>query len=158
MPRRVRNPGSGKPPHNGPAKGAGIGGPAKGAGVGPAKPYTAETRPYAARAAVAATLAENHDPDEQKYRQEQRRLTRERRRAAWEATDNLVADPTHKDHHAAVRDTLDRLDGRAVQKSEVSGPGGGPIETRDVSDLGKLSTAELRTLTELYRKAGLSLP
>lgn len=44
MPRRVRNPGSGKPPHNGPARGgsasgAGWGGPASGipAGVGPGR-------------------------------------------------------------------------------------------------------------------------
>jgi len=32
--RRVRNPGSGKPPHNGPAKGAGVGGPASGIPAG----------------------------------------------------------------------------------------------------------------------------
>jgi len=116
MPRRVRNPGSGKPPHNGPAKGAGIGGPAKGAGVGPAKSYTAETRPDAARAAVAATIAENHDQDEQKYRQEQRRVTRERRRAAWQAVDKIVADPSHKDHYAAARDTIEWIDGKAVAR------------------------------------------
>ena len=34
MPRVPRNPGSGKPPHNGPATGPGWGGPAKGAGTG----------------------------------------------------------------------------------------------------------------------------
>ena len=34
MVRRVRNPGSGKPPHNGPAKGAGVGGPASGIPAG----------------------------------------------------------------------------------------------------------------------------
>jgi hypothetical protein len=34
MPRTPRNPGSGKPPYNGPARGVGIGGDAKGAGWG----------------------------------------------------------------------------------------------------------------------------
>jgi len=34
MVRRVRNPGSGKPSHNGPSNGPGYGGPAKGAGWG----------------------------------------------------------------------------------------------------------------------------
>lgn len=41
MPRKVRNPGSGKPPHNGPAKGF-INRPPRGVGIGgPAKPKTA---------------------------------------------------------------------------------------------------------------------
>jgi hypothetical protein len=72
--------------------------------------------------------------------------------------EETMADPTHKDRYAAAKDTIDRIEGRATQKTEVSGPDGGPIETRDVSDLKKLTTTELRTLTELYRKAGLSLP
>lgn len=41
MPRKVRNPGSGKAPVNTPAQGAGWGGPAKGASTAPASIQTA---------------------------------------------------------------------------------------------------------------------
>lgn len=44
MPRTPRNPGSGKPPHNGPARGAPAGGEGKGAGWGGPANGASETR------------------------------------------------------------------------------------------------------------------
>ena len=116
-------------PTHKPAKGAGVGGPAKGPGVGgpaqgPAQPFTADTP---TRAPVERMHALNHDAEEQAYRAEQRKLNRERRRKAWEVVEETMADPNHKDRYAAAKDTIDRLDGRAVQKTEVSGADGAPL-------------------------------
>jgi hypothetical protein len=124
MPRTPRNPGSGKAPYNGPAQGAGTGGAAKGVGSGPAQPFTPDSHDPAV---LEREHALNHDAGEQAYRAEQRKLNRERRKKAWEVVEETMADPGHKDRYAAAKDTLDRIEGRATQKTEVSGPGGGPI-------------------------------
>ena len=38
----------------------------------------------------------------------------------------------------AVKELYDRVDGKVTDKTELSGPNGGPIETKDISDPGVL--------------------
>lgn len=60
--------------------------------------------------------------------------------------------PEHKERIQAIKELLDRGYGRSVQSVEVSGPGGGAVETRDVD---VMSSAERgRRLVSLFIKAG----
>lgn len=56
---------------------------------------------------------------------------------------------------SALKEILDRGLGRPVQATEISGPNGGPIETKDVN-LDGLSDDELATLHKLATKAAKS--
>ena len=47
---------------------------------------------------------------------------------------------------------FNRIDGKPVSQHELSGPDGGPIESSTVSDLSKLSVAELKQLRDLAEK------
>lgn len=98
---RVRNPGSGKPPYNGkarggPASGAGWGGPAKGLPVQP--PITAETQPspeakqagHEVAAAIRARIAA-------------------RKEELVDAQFARALNPKHPQGHAAAADLLDRI-------------------------------------------------
>ena len=53
---------------------------------------------------------------------------------------DALADKGLKGDVTALKEIGDRLDGKAVQGVELGGPGGGPVETKDVS------------LTELARR------
>jgi hypothetical protein len=148
MPRKPRNPGSGKPPHNGPARGGpakgpangpGWGGPAKGKGTGgPASGTEATGRP-----AMHDNLAAIADCEEAL-----RKMTDIMRTAEFEGL-----------QPAAAEKLLDRLEGKPRQAVEMSGKGGGPIQTQQVEQAAaKLTQEERLALLAIYRKAGLKLP
>jgi hypothetical protein len=70
------------------------------------------------------------------------------------ALDGKRADPRVADTLIRLSERVSRLHGLdAPQRSEISGPGGGPIQTQeDESDLGKLSHDELLIFEVLYKK------
>ena len=60
--------------------------------------------------------------------------------------------PSHADRYHACKELLDRGYGRTVQAVEMTGRGGGPLESRDISDM---TSSERRAyLKELMAKAG----
>jgi hypothetical protein len=60
--------------------------------------------------------------------------------------------PSDDTKRLVIRDLLDRGYGRAVQAVEVSGPGGGAISHRDITQLN--STERRQRLNDLLAKAG----
>ncbi len=113
MPRKPRNPGSGKPPHNGPAKGAGSGTWA--VGQAPAqRRFTPET----ARLAVQ----KRDDPEA--------RAVRDVIRAEmFDVLHGVATAETSSGNErvAASNALLNRIDGMPTQRSEVTGGDGGAL-------------------------------
>jgi hypothetical protein len=119
MPRRNRNPGAGKPSHNGPARGgcrsgSGWGGPAQGAH---------EHRPLGGA--------------DDEYAQEVRRRARDEGVMArkeevlailrLKMLDIAFEGDGHAVQLAAADKLADRLEGKPVQKTQLSNPDGGPL-------------------------------
>jgi hypothetical protein len=99
----------------GPAKGAGWGGSAKGASTSrltaAGDPYSDHIRALAVDPAHAAAKAP----------------LRELAMRTWV---EVCQDAEHPQRVVAAEKLFDRLDGRARQAVETSGPGGGPVETK----------------------------
>lgn len=118
MPRKPRNPGSGKPPHNGPAKGAGSGTWA--VGQAPAqRRFTPET----ARLAVQR----RDDP-------EARAVRDEIRAEMFDVLHGVATAPESSGNErvAASNALLNRIDGMPTQRSEIGGLEGGPVRIERV--------------------------
>jgi hypothetical protein len=114
MPRTPRNPGAGKPPHNGPSNGPGAGSWATGQSAGGCTTFD-ELKSLAA-------IALRDDPEAKAVRDE--------RAAAMLAVhfDVALHDPSGAARSNAADKALDRLLGKAVQKSQISGADGvGPL-------------------------------
>src|SRR6185437_437126 len=133
MPRRVRNPGSGKPPCNGPAKGAGHGGPASGIPAGgdgwggPAKGAQPPRGPQ-------PFGPDNPAPPRYRTPEELAARKTARDQDAANAFDKLVAlldSKTEATVLAAAREVMARVEGTPTTTTRLTGPGGGPIETRE---------------------------
>lgn len=63
-----------------------------------------------------------------------------------------IVGPSHADRYHVIKELLDRGYGRTVQAIELSGPGGGAVETRDIT---QMNSSERRArLNELMAKAG----
>lgn len=52
----------------------------------------------------------------------------------------------------AIKEVFDRLDGRAVQATEISGPDGGPIETTGTSNFTKELLSEILATRQQEQK------
>lgn len=63
-----------------------------------------------------------------------------------------VAHPSHRERILAIKELMAYGYGRPVLAVEVSGPGGKPLETRDITEMNSAERA--RRLTELLVKAG----
>ena len=73
---------------------------------------------------------------------------------ALEGLQGVVLDPMHPRHEQACEYLVDREEGRPRQTTEISGPGGGPIETADRT-LGNMTSEQKRKrLNELMEKYG----
>lgn len=129
MPRTPRNPGSGKPPSNAPARGPGHGGPAKGEGnhapFNPVPPFGPENEgmPYAA-------TNPPREPETQRLLLSPKGEAAEL--AAQEALGvqvtimrNSLFEGNRKD---AAREVMNRIWGTPPQTSILVGPDGGPIQ------------------------------
>jgi len=57
-----------------------------------------------------------------------------------------------KDAVHAIKESWDRAFGRSVQAVEISGPGGGAVETRTIDEM--TSAERGRRVVQLFRKAG----
>ena len=118
MPRRVRNPGSGKPPHNGPAKGAGIGGPRAGEGWGGDARGTGTRPPLSSdpadqRRRWELRFDEKHQAQKEQVAAEMRGILYEIATGAPETLARLNA----------ADKLLDRIEGKPVQKSDITSGG-----------------------------------
>jgi hypothetical protein len=109
-----------RPKGNGPGKGFVLK-PPRG---GKPQPFTADSPTR-----VSDAAERNTDPETKEYRGEQIRLSRERRRNAWAALDAMVKKSKHPSHFNATRETLNRVEGMPVQKTEITGAGGGPLQS-----------------------------
>lgn len=47
---------------------------------------------------------------------------------SYQALGDILADPAHRDRASTARYVTDRLHGKPIQRTEVSGPDGGPME------------------------------
>lgn len=120
MPRTPRNPGAGKPPHNGPAKGAGSGLPMGGSGQswgGPAKGAGKPAAPFTADSPTRVTWA-NADPAKALSRAE--KAARDERRAE-EMRDVLYGLATTAENEMARKSAaealLNRLEGMPIART-----------------------------------------
>ena len=141
MPRTPRNPGSGKPPCNGPATGDGLYGPAQGAGAGgPARNPKKATKkdgspnPAAPLPEERKFSAENQPaPLTDEQRAQRREIAADKEARINQLNDNLMDlalnGKFEQTRTAATIAALNRLAGMPTQRSEISGQGGGPIET-----------------------------
>lgn len=59
---------------------------------------------------------------------------------AWQALEDIIEDPIHKDREKAAEYVINRIHGKPLQKEEVSGPEGGPVRF----DVTRLSLEELK--------------
>lgn len=59
---------------------------------------------------------------------------------ALDALDAIIDDPSHPRHEQCLEYVMNRWKGAPVARAELSGPDGGPIETRDA----KMTREELR--------------
>lgn len=64
--------------------------------------------------------------------------------------------PGQKERIQAIKELFDRGYGRSVQAVEISGPGGGPVETRPIDEMTSEERGE--ALAELLAKAGVAAP
>jgi hypothetical protein len=118
MPRTPRNPGTGKAPHNGnangPGMGAGWGGPANGASTsrlaGAGDAYSDAIRALAADPRHAASKVP----------------LRELVFRTW--VEVAAGGESESARVVAAEKLMDRLDGKATQRSEVTGADAGPLE------------------------------
>jgi hypothetical protein len=135
MPRKPRNPGSGKPPHNGPAQGRGWGGAAKGKG----RKSAGKLIPGAAVKAGCAV------PGVQDFVPTYKGLAdKERIEALKELQWGIAFTSKFEGNRlTASQHLLDRLDGKAVQRQIVG----------ELGDISKLTTEELdERIAELTAK------
>ena len=120
MPRQARNPGSGKPPHNGPASGAGWGGPPKGegkkgAGHGQGRPEGVKNG-EGKKARAAAALEE----------------------ALPDAVATVVAisrDITDQRALMAANNIIDRVLGKVGDKLTLAGDADAPLQTKVIVEI-----------------------
>lgn len=122
MPKRIGN-GKGI---GGPAKGPGIGGPAKGEG---------KHAPTKIREGVPTPVVEdNRDPDEQAYRQDRKRWKRETREAMLKVLVDNANDIANRGlvQITAANSVLDRIDGKPVQKNQITGDDDGPVKIETI--------------------------
>lgn len=54
---------------------------------------------------------------------------------SWREVCDALIDKAADSDVSAIKELLDRVDGKALQQAEISGPEGGPIETKEVSSL-----------------------
>ena len=121
MPRIPRNPGSGKPPHNGPAKGAGLYGPAvhvsmgpaKGGGDKPAKPFTPEISAMG-RAAAHDPVARQTRAEIEQQKSEDAALARKKLR---ELLMMPVTPATGMILNTAITTMLNRTEGAVIGRN-----------------------------------------
>ena len=118
MPRTPRNPGTGKAPHNGPAANAGKGG--DGWGGHPKGASTA--KPIDSTADGDAIRALRHDPANVAAKAV---LSGAMRQVLFDVATN-AGEPGPSRVNAADK-LLDRIEGKATQRSEVSGRDGSPL-------------------------------
>lgn len=98
--------------------------PAGGPGSGPAQPFTAP----------GPALLDNHDPEEQAYRKEQRRLKRELRARMMGVLVEVAEDKAQPGaaRSASADRVLDRIDGKPTQKTVLTGNDDGPVKIEAV--------------------------
>lgn len=119
MPRTPRNPGTGKAPHNGPAANAGKGG--DGWGGHPKGASTA--KPIDSTADGDAIRALRHDPANVAAKAV---LSGAMRQVLFDvATSAREPGPSRV---SAADKLLDRIEGKATQRSEMTGRDGAPLE------------------------------
>lgn len=118
MPRTPRNPGTGKAPHNGPAANAGKGGDGWG---GP--PQGGSTSRITADADGDAIRALRHDPGNIEAKAV---LSGAMRQVLFDVATS-VSEPGPSRVNAADK-LLDRIEGKATQRSEMTGRDGAPLE------------------------------
>ena len=117
MPRpRGNGPGVG-----GPAKGAGWGGEANGAGRG-----REMMDPFTGNEPTRGAILDNTDGDEQTYRAQQRAERRDLRRRMMAVLVQNAEDKTNPGatQVVAADKVLDRIDGKATQRNEITGADG----------------------------------
>lgn len=119
MPRKPRNPGSGKPPHNGPAQGPGWGGPAKGEGNGSDGKLVPGAAP---KAGCAIQGVEGFVPVYDALQDRER--IEALKRHQWQ---QAFAGAYEGNRIAATQHLLERLDGKATQRTELTGRDGTPL-------------------------------
>ena len=113
---RVRNPGSGKPPHNGPARGSGGDKPAGGYGWGgPAKGAHRNLAPAGDEYSDAVRALAN-DPKVQEAKAPLRELAM----SVWV---EVCRDVAHPQRVVAAEKLMDRLDGKAKQQTDITSGG-----------------------------------
>lgn len=110
MTRIAKRPGSGKPPHNGSARGAGWGGPAKGASTSRIKPGD----PDGIQATRGGSMS--------RWNQERREAAADDARDLYDAVMRNEEEPT-LNRMAAADKLLDRIEGKPVQKQDVTSAG-----------------------------------
>jgi hypothetical protein len=117
MPRKPRNPGSGKAPYHGPSKGPGIGGPRAGAGWG-------------GPASGGNSLKNTDDPATQRRRsmlrfdgEHQARKEEVAAEMRGVLYDIATEAPETMARLNAADKLLDRIEGKAVQKSDITTKG-----------------------------------
>ena len=108
MPRTPRNPGSGKPPCNGPATGAGWGGPARGAGNGNSRSVITPEN--------TADLAALHGTPEVEAKRARRIATAEELKGVLSEI-ALDGDAPHLARIQAADKMLNRIEGMPVQRN-----------------------------------------
>jgi hypothetical protein len=125
MPRRIRNPGSGKAPVNTPGKGEGWGGAAKGAGRGgPAKAFTKDSPTRVTVQAVAGQTgsgAQMGDPEKAARRRELAALEEVRQQQMRDVIGTLALNAEREETQlSAAVAYLNRSEGLpvATQKNE----------------------------------------
>lgn len=115
MPRTPRNPGSGKPPSNAPARGPGWGKEAKGAGNGsPPRPVTEGVQQT--RGADGRYISEDAEWRREKVDVAIRKYVEIMETSEYEG--NVLA---------ATEKFLDRVQGKPKQHTELTGKDGGPL-------------------------------
>lgn len=112
MPRTPRNPGSGKAPSNAPARGAGWGGPAKGASTTRLKP----------RGDAESDRIRTEMHSHAAWTQERRERVADEMRDLYYGVAKDDAEPT-PNRIAAADKLLDRIEGKAVQRTDVTSKG-----------------------------------
>ena len=142
MPRTPRNPGSGKPPYNGPARGAGWGGAAKGASA------SRLVKVVDGKAVLSDGRIVPHSTSP-----EGQALAEARRQKAMAVIEAVLEAPdTQMVALAAANALLDRVDGKPAQKMQQQqlGADGKPIDPPDtrrpIAEL--LAEARARVATE----------
>lgn len=119
MPRKPRNPGAGKPPHNGPAQGPGWGGAAKGEG----RKSAGKLPPGAAvQAGCAVPGVHNFVPTYKGLADKER--VEALKELQWQ---QAFGSEFEGNRIAATQHLLDRLDGKATQRTELTGRDGTPL-------------------------------